>query len=274
MNIRFNLLTIIGLASLFAACGGKKHEAGDTVDEQGFSMKYLASYENEPGNMGDIIEFDLLQTFKGQVLVNTFQLPDYRVRAILKQPEFETDYMKGLLKMGVDDSVLIAIDLASMPAESIPKGFENENGTMEFTIKVRNIWNENQVIDAMVNQLSDNHPETWKKTAHGVRVFWDEEGTGPKVEFGDSVRIHVKGLFPSGAVFMSTHERDPITFLMGEGIIIPQAWEEACSLASVGDKLTVIAPYEMAFGEVDRKPILKYSTLVFEIDVVDLVKNI
>ena len=267
------LLSSIALFLVLSSCGSENKEVGLKQEvKPGLEVEYLQSYSKKTGELGNVIEYDFIQTYKGKVLANTFQIPDYRARTILKEPDFEGDYMEVLLKSAIDDSISIKVDLKSLPLEQLPKGLEGKEGTLDFIITIRDIWNEEEIIDGMVNRLTDGKPDLWTKTGRGVRIFWDEKGDGEKAEFGDSVKIHVKGLFPTGAPFMSTFDKKPIEFLLGEGLISPKAWEDACALVSKGDKLTVISPYDMAFGAVDRKPILKYSILVFEIDVVDVIK--
>ena len=240
---------------------------------EGLSVTYETFYEEDPGQVGDIIEFDLLQKHGEQIVVNTYEIPNYRVRAMLAEPLFETDYMKVLRLLSPGDSVKIDIALNTIPQDQIPRELNSTNGNLTFIISVRNVWNEEKVIETMVSNLSDGNPEVWTKTSRGVRIFWDEEGKGPKAAFGDSLSIHVVGKFVSGYTFMSTFESEPVEFLLGEGIVEPKAWEDACSLVAEGDKITVLSPHEMAFGSLDRNPVLKYSTLVFEIDVLKVKKS-
>lgn len=244
------------------------------VLNKGLSYTRHVFYEDEPGAVGDIIEFDMLQKHGEQILVNTFEIPSYRIRALLSEPLFESDYMAVLRTLSPGDSVSIDVVVNTLPQEQIPPQLSSAEGSMTFVIAVRNLWNEEQVIETMVANLSpEDGPSPWTKTSRGVRILWDEKvKNGVKAEFGDSVSIHVSGKYLSGAEFMSTFDSDPITFVLGEGLVEPRAWEDACSLVSEGDKITVLSPFNMAFGAVDRNPILRYSTLVFEIDVVEVKK--
>lgn len=240
----------------------------------GLSYTRHVFYEEPPGEVGDIIEFDMLQKYGDQILVNTFDIRSYRIRAKLAEPLFESDYMSVLRTLTPGDSVTIEVDVQSLPAEQIPPQLADAEGVMTFNVAVRNLWNEEKVIETMVASLSPEGSNPWTKTSRGVRILWDERvEDGAKAEFGDSVSIHVAGKYLSGAEFMSTLDSDPITFVLGEGLVEPRAWEDACSLVSEGDKITVISPFEMAYGGVDRNPILRYSTLIFEIDVVHVNKS-
>jgi hypothetical protein len=243
---------------------GKTLELAD-----GLQITCLTEPGNVPGKPGDIVEFEVIQSVNGKELANTFAMPDYVSRAMLAEPLFETDYMKALAMLSEGDSVHVEVDLSTIPEAYFPPGIEEKEGVLILIIRVVGVWNEEVLIDAMVDKLSDGKAETWTKTSRGLRVFYDQKGSGPPLQYGDSVWIHVRGLFTSGTEFLSSHGKEPIGFVLGEGLISPVAWEEACLSANVGDKLTAISPHYLGFGTQDRNPVLKYSTLVFEIDVLN-----
>ena len=64
---------------------------------------------------------------------------------------------------------------------------------------------------------------------------------------GTTVSIHYTGTLADGTTFDSSDGRDPLTFQMGEGQIIP-GLEAALSGMSVGEETTVTIPPEEAYG--------------------------
>lgn len=71
------------------------------------------------------------------------------------------------------------------------------------------------------------------------------------VKNGDNVKVHYTGKFKDGSVFDSSRDREPLTFQLGAGQIIP-GFEQAVVGMSVGDSTTIeIAPKD-AYG--DRNP--------------------
>ena len=198
MNIHwFNFLFVFVL--FLQSCSSNSKKVGEIEEvKKGLEVEYFQSFSRDYGALGNIIEYDLMQSYQGKVLVNTFSIPDYRARAIITEPEFEGDYMEVLKNLAIDDSVTIKVSLENLPEQHIPPGLEGQKGTLDFVILVRDIWNEQNLIDEMVDRLSEGKPEVWTNTGRGVRVFWDVKGQGKKVEFGDSIRIHVKGLFQNG----------------------------------------------------------------------------
>jgi peptidylprolyl isomerase len=64
---------------------------------------------------------------------------------------------------------------------------------------------------------------------------------------GTTVSIHYTGTLDDGTTFDSSEGRDPLTFQMGEGQIIP-GLENALSGMSEGEKKTVTIPADEAYG--------------------------
>lgn len=74
------------------------------------------------------------------------------------------------------------------------------------------------------------------------------------IQNGSTVNVHYTGRLTNGEVFDSSEGRDPLSFTMGTGQIIP-GFESALIGKNVGDKVTVnIAPQD-AYGEY-RKDLL------------------
>jgi len=68
---------------------------------------------------------------------------------------------------------------------------------------------------------------------------------------GSKVAFHYTGTLTDGSVFDSSEGRDPLSFTMGEGQIIP-GLEAAFEGLKVGDEKTVTVPAAEAYG--DRDP--------------------
>lgn len=91
---------------------------------------------------------------------------------------------------------------------------------------------------------------------------------GPKPTASSDVEVRYRGELIDGTVF--DESREPITLNLG-GVI--KGWTEGLQLMSVGDKYRFYIPYNLGYGEQgaggDIKP---YSTLVFEVELVRIVK--
>jgi peptidylprolyl isomerase len=110
-------------------------------------------------------------------------------------------------------------------------------------------------------------------TSSGLRYVILEEGSGDKADSNDIVTVHYSGYLENGDKFDSSVERDePITFSLGIGQVIP-GWEEGISLLSPGAKAKFFIPPHLAYGERDMGLIPPNSTLVFDVELIDVKKN-
>ncbi len=64
---------------------------------------------------------------------------------------------------------------------------------------------------------------------------------------GDTVKIHYTGTLDDGSVFDSSTEREPLSFKLGAGQVIP-GFEEAVLGMNAGDSKKVRIPVEKAYG--------------------------
>lgn len=94
-------------------------------------------------------------------------------------------------------------------------------------------------------------------------------GTGAKPSTSDKVTVHYKGYFIDGEVFDSSIERgEPATFGVTQVIA---GWTEALQLMSVGSKWRLFIPYDLAYGANGKGSIPGYSTLLFEVELLEIV---
>ena len=75
---------------------------------------------------------------------------------------------------------------------------------------------------------------------------------------GDTVSVHYTGRLQSGEIFDSSRERDPLTFTVGAGKVIP-GFERGVEGLDVGDERTVEVPPQEGYGERDERLIRKVS---------------
>ena len=98
-----------------------------------------------------------------------------------------------------------------------------------------------------------------------------KKGTGDKVEPLQTVKVHYTGRFVDGTEFDSSEGGEPFVFTVGAGQVIP-GWDAVVSSMKVGDKVTVLLPSDLAYGEGTRG-IPPYTPLVFDIELLEIVKE-
>lgn len=69
-----------------------------------------------------------------------------------------------------------------------------------------------------------------------------------KAENGLEVQIHYTGKLDDGSVFDSSDGKDPLAFVLGQGMVIP-GFEEAVAGMAVGEEKDVTITPEKAYGE-------------------------
>ena len=111
-----------------------------------------------------------------------------------------------------------------------------------------------------------------KKTPSGLQYYEvKRSGSTVKAEAGKKVKVHYSGYLANGKLFDSSVERgEPIEFPLGQGMVIA-GWEEGIALMNVGDKLRLVIPYFLAYGDAGREPVIPAKAdLTFDVELIDV----
>lgn len=102
----------------------------------------------------------------------------------------------------------------------------------------------------------------------GVQYKILKLGTGAKPKATDKVRVNYEGHLIDGTEFDSSYKRNkPSEFKLNQVI---RGWTEAMQEFPVGTTAEIYIPYDMAYGERNTGKIDPYSTLIFKIDLLDI----
>jgi len=115
------------------------------------------------------------------------------------------------------------------------------------------------------------------KAKEGVKVLPSglqykvvKEGTGNTPTADDKVKTHYRGTLIDGTEFDSSYKRNqPAEFGVTKVI---KGWTEALQLMKVGGKWELYIPANLAYGQRGRPSIPANSTLIFEIELLEIVK--
>lgn len=107
-------------------------------------------------------------------------------------------------------------------------------------------------------------------TASGLQYEVIKKGTGALPTDTAQVKVHYHGTLIDGTVFDSSVDRgQPATFGVNQVI---KGWTEALKLMPVGSKYKLYIPQELAYGPAEQGNIKPYSALIFEVELIEIVK--
>ncbi|MBP3942269.1 FKBP-type peptidyl-prolyl cis-trans isomerase [Sphingobacteriaceae bacterium WQ 2009] len=221
------------------------------------------------------------------------------------------DYNSMFKLLGEGDSAVFKLNVDTMAARTGQPKLEFADHYVTFTIKVRKHFKRGQLTDsalyAQVNKYFEGEIEKLKtgedvkvadyvktkklepkKTASGLQYIVTAEGKGEKPAIGDTVVVNYTGtLLATGKVFDTNNPElakknnifnaqrpyEPIRFSIGNDPVI-QGWTEGIQLLNKGSKATLIIPSKLGYAERGGGGMIPpYAPLVFEVELVDIVKG-
>ncbi len=107
-----------------------------------------------------------------------------------------------------------------------------------------------------------------QKTASGLLFSSITEGKGAQPKATDKVKVHYRGTLINGKEFDSSYARKkPAEFPLNR--VIP-CWTEGVQKMKVGGKARLVCPSKIAYGERGTPGIPPSSTLIFEVELLEV----
>ncbi len=107
-------------------------------------------------------------------------------------------------------------------------------------------------------------------TSSGLQyeVLTEGKEDGKRPDATDLVRCHYTGTLIDGKIFDSSYNSGkPITFSL-DGVI--RGWTEGLQYMKEGAKYRFVIPYHLGYGPSGYGPIPPYSTLIFEVELIEV----
>ncbi|MBR3067543.1 MAG: FKBP-type peptidyl-prolyl cis-trans isomerase [Prevotella sp.] len=251
------------------------------------SLSYVAGWSMTGG---------LLDFVKQQYHVDTAYMADF-VRGFKEAVTATNDPREVALRAGrqiagqVRSSMLVRIkqDFTNTPdsiiEEVLFRGFTdaitNDTTVMkpqqaEELMRQKQQYNQRAKTERLTKAGRDFLAENAKKegvitTPSGLQYQVLRQGDGQVPQKTDKVRVHYEGRLIDGTVFdaSSKHGTEPASFRPDQVI---RGWTEALTMMPVGSKWRLFIPQELGYGERQAGNIPPYSTLIFDVELVNIEK--
>jgi FKBP-type peptidyl-prolyl cis-trans isomerase len=283
---------LIYLLSIFIIISCNKNTENSKFKTADSGLRYQL-HESFPNNekpiTGDVVILDLIyETTDGDVLFNSHDSERTYMRTIKGATHPGGSLEDGLNMLNIGDSASFKINAQdfyrfTLRQENLP-GNLTANDDLIVHVRMKNILKKEEY----GNQLDKNYHSSETKemellenylkltnvtvepTESGLYYIPKQAGSGEKAKPGDKVSVHYTGSLISGKVFDSSIGKSPIQFTLGAGQVIP-GWEEGIAMMKKGEKAKLIIPSKLAYGKQGTgQDILPYSTLVFEVELINI----
>ncbi|MFT2092184.1 FKBP-type peptidyl-prolyl cis-trans isomerase [Paraglaciecola sp. 2405UD69-4] len=116
---------------------------------------------------------------------------------------------------------------------------------------------------------SNSHSEGIIQTESGLQYQVLRQGNGQSPKVSDTVTVNYLGTLLDGTVFDSSYARNkPATFPLTRVI---KGWTEGLQLMQTGAKYKFFIPPELAYGARTTSKVPGYSTLIFEVELLEII---
>jgi FKBP-type peptidyl-prolyl cis-trans isomerase len=285
-------VTLLAISTVFVSCqsGNDGYKSNN-----GLVYKYHKNgNDTVTPKLGDYITVDMVygsmkDGVQDSMMFDSKELPQV-MKMPITEPTYKGDVYDAISMMRVGDSMTFIMNTDSVfmklfKMNMMPPELDSiEN--LYFSLQLNNIETLEEVKAAQDiemkrlegdesnlrnDYLANNYPDALP-IASGLYYIDIKEGKGNTPIVGDKVKVHYKGMFLDGTVFDSSIDRDePIEFPLGQGQVI-KGWDEGIGMMRKGGKAVLVIPSDIAYGPNGRGSIPPFSTLVFEVELVDITK--
>ncbi len=279
---------LLAMGPVFVSCQSGNDEFKDYKSENGLVYKFHKKSDNtNTPKLGDFMSMDMVYGIEDSIMFDSKTLPQ-EMKMPMTEPTFKGDVYDALSIMSVGDSATFIMNADSIfkklfRMQMLPPELDSIK-YIYFSMQLNSIESKEEAEAAREiemkqleadetmlrnDYIAKNYPNA-KQTVTGLYYIETKKGSGNSPVSGEKVKVHYKGMFLDGSVFDSSFDRGtPIDFPIGQGQVIP-GWDEGIGMMKKGGTAVLVIPSDIAYGPGGRGSIPPYSTLVFEVELVDI----
>ncbi len=281
--MRKGLVFILLIVLVVHACKNGKQDF--STHSSGLEYRFFeTNTSGQSPEIGDIVVLSIKYMTADQMLLDESDF--YRMQ--LSRSAYQGDIQTGLQMLQVGDSVCFKLDAADYYEKTqkreLPPEIQQGDALLVYLrlkniISAKSLESERRGIyhsdEQQELQLLEDYLErtnvTVEPSESGLRMIKLKEGVGLNAMSGQSVFVHYTGKTIDGKIFdTSLNKARPMQFTLGHGEAI-KGWDEAFLQLNKGSKARLIIPSSLAYGKDGyRDVILPYSTLVFDVELIDI----
>ena len=258
------ILTLIFFAASLSAQQVKLKKDEEITTESGLKIKLIESGKGKNVAKGDKVKVHYTGTLVDDRTFDSSRERDQPFEFVVGMKQVIAGWDEALPYLKVGDRATLTIPptlgYGDTPMPKIPTG-----SYLIFDIEVLDVFKDFAPKQFVVKEKNNVTTETNLV----YNIF--EPGKGAKAERGKTVEVHYTGFLENGDIFDSSVLRGkPISFRLGAGMVIP-GWDEGISYMNEGSKALLIIPYELAYGENGRPPLIPAkSKLIFNVELISV----
>jgi FKBP-type peptidyl-prolyl cis-trans isomerase FkpA len=244
-------------------------------------------------NIGDQITMHIRVYVSDSMLFDSYRLNNEEpVPAKITAPQFNGDIMEALRLLVAGDSAVLQVAQDSLFRNGMTPQYAKSGDMVQYQIKMVSIerladYNKKQKkaqqkslkLDTkkIEKYISDRKLGVATKTKSGLQYIITKKTEAALPIKGQTVKMNYTGRLLNDTIFDSNLLESfghvtPLEFELGKGAVI-KGWDEAILLMQIGEKFTLFIPSYLAYGTQDKPGMPANSVLIFDVELLEVVKK-